>query len=106
MFLSKKIFFSVLFVFRMLFRFLFTFLFIRNIVLILIISMFIPTFSFSIRDRYTIWIINMLIVFNRFRRFLNMFMFLPLVFLRRSSSFISLLRILLNSLRMSLRIQW
>src|SRR6185369_13647630 len=90
MFLSKKIFLRVLFVFRMLFRFLFTFLFIRSIILIFIISMFIPTFSSSIRDRYTIWIINMLIVFNRFRRFFNTSMFLLLLFLRRSSSFISL----------------
>ena len=70
MFLSNKIFFSVLFIFNMLFRFFFNLFFIRSIILIIVFIMFITTFSFSIRNRNAIRIIS------RFRGFYNIFMFL------------------------------
>ena len=55
------------------------------------------TFSFSIRDRYTIRI------FSRFRGFYNSFMFLFSFLMSRTTIF-SMLRMLLDSFGMPLRI--
>src|SRR6266480_7218915 len=78
MLLTNKVFFSVFCVLSMFLRFFFSFFFIISIIV------FISTFSFSIRNRYTIRI------YSRFRGFYNFFMFL-LLFLRRSSIIINLL---------------
>src|SRR3954467_5814550 len=90
-FISNKIFLCVPSVLSVLLRFFLTFLLIRRLIFI------ITTLSFSNRDRYTIRI------YNRFKWFLNYLMF-PFLSLTRTITTLTLLRVLLNSFRVSFRI--
>src|SRR3954463_13479382 len=89
---SNEIFLGVFCILSVLFRFFLNFFFIGSITFI------ITTFSFSIRNRYTIRVSNM------FRGFYTIFTFLLLLFLGCSTYIISSLGILLNPIWMSFRI--